>query len=134
MEQRIQDAVAAGKTPRRQASGKITLPLANRRHVVLAHAKKGQTEAGAFYKTLVGENQGLHGLGGDQITRPNQGNREYLTGPRGKKTLLRTLNEADGQWAYTAAGRRYFMGNQFGPVIDLIDARIVAEPQNECPF
>ena len=28
----------------------------------------------------------------------------------------------------------YFMGNQFGPVIDLTDARIVAEPQNECPF
>ena len=28
----------------------------------------------------------------------------------------------------------YFFGNQFGPVIDLVDARIVAEPQNECPF
>ena len=28
----------------------------------------------------------------------------------------------------------YFFGNQFGPVIDLVDARIVAEPHNECPF
>ena len=28
----------------------------------------------------------------------------------------------------------YFMGNQFGPVIDLADARIMEEPSNECPF
>ena len=81
--------------------------------MVLAHATKGQTEAGAYYKTLVGENVGPHGLGADQITRPNAGNREYLTGPRGKKTLLRSLNEADGQWVYTAAGRRYFGAHEF---------------------
>ena len=28
----------------------------------------------------------------------------------------------------------YFMGNQFGPVLDLTDARIMQEPSNECPF
>ena len=28
----------------------------------------------------------------------------------------------------------YFMGNQWGPVIDVLDLQVLGEPANECPF
>ena len=30
--------------------------------------------------------------------------------------------------------RVYFMGAQWGPVIDVTDIRLLSEPTNECPF
>ena len=98
----IRDAHAAGKTPNRQASGRITLPLGDKRYVILARGDK-ETEEGTFYKSLAGANQGALGLGGDRIVR--HGSREFLqmrrrrrssgasTRPRGSG---RTLPPEDG--------------------------------------
>ena len=83
-QEEIRQAVAAGKTPNRQASGRVTLPLTGKRYAVLSSGGK-ETPQGAFYKTLVGEGQGLGGLGGDRVVRPDSGNREFLQ-TRARKT------------------------------------------------
>jgi hypothetical protein len=110
-QEEIRQAVAAGKTPNRQASGRVTLPLTGKRYAVLSSGGK-ETPLGAFYKTLAGEGQGLGGLGGDRVVRPNNGDREYQQ-TRSKKTLLRSIDPATGQWTYSAAGRKYFSKHEF---------------------
>ena len=57
-QEEIRQAVAAGRTPNRQASGRVTLPLGGKRYAVLLGAR-GETAQGAFYKTLAGEGEGL---------------------------------------------------------------------------
>jgi len=116
----IRDAHAAGKTPNRQASGRITLPLGDKRYVILARGDT-ETEEGAFYKTLAGANQGALGLGGDRIVR--HGSREFLQ-MRGKKTLLRSIDQSNGQWAYTKAGLKYFRTNSLSEFVVFIPVEI----------
>jgi hypothetical protein len=114
--------VAAGRTPNTQASGRVTLPLTGRRYAVLSSGGK-ETPQGAFYKTLVGEGQGLGGLGGDRIVRPNGGNRKYLQ-TRARKTLLRSIDESNGQWVYTKAGLKYFRTNSLSEFVVYIPVEI----------
>ena len=118
----IRQAVAAGKTPNRQASGRVTLPLTGKRYAVLSTGGK-ETAQGAFYKTLVGEGQGLGGLGEDRVVRPNSGNREFLQ-TRGKKTLLRSIDPANGQWVYTRAGQKYCSAHEFHEYVVYIPVEI----------
>ena len=122
-QEEIRRAVAAGKTPNRQASGRVTLPLTGKRYAVLLDAGGKETPQGAYYKTLVGEGQGLGGLGGDRIVRPDGGNREFLQ-TRSRKTLLRSIDPANGQWVYTKAGLKYFRTNSLSEFVVFIPVEI----------
>jgi len=118
----LRAAVERGARPNRQATGRTTLPLGGNRYAVLANAR-GESEHGAFYKTLAGENQGRHGLGADPIVRLGNGNREFLQ-IRGKtRQLLRTLLN-DGTWSYTRAGKAYFSQHEFAEYIVHVPVRI----------
>ena len=105
-QQLIREAVEAGRAANRQASGRVTLPVGNKRYVTLARGGK-LTPEGAFHRTLVPETQGAHGLGADGVVRPNNGNREYLQ-TRGKRIFLRSKDEHSGVWNYSRFGQRYF--------------------------
>ena len=122
-QEQIRQAIAAGKTPNRQASGRVTLPLTGKRYAVLLGAGGRETAQGAFYKTLAGEGEGLGGLGGDRVVRPDNRNREFLQTRGGKKTLLRTLAPT-GNWVYTKAGLKHFRTNSLTEVVVYIPVEI----------
>ena len=83
----IQNAIDAGRQVNRLPTGRVTLPIGIHRYITLATAS-GLSEAGLYYRQLTGETQGLHGLGGDNITRT--GSSEFMA-INNKKRRLRTL-------------------------------------------
>jgi len=62
----ISQAAEEGRRPNRQGSGRVSLSLGGNRYAILSNAK-GLTEAGTFWKSVVGHAQGPHGLGADDI-------------------------------------------------------------------
>ena len=101
----IRQAVAAQRGINRQATGRVTLPIARgKKYVVLATAA-GLTRAGEFYREITGAQGGQHDLGGDSIVRV--GNREFMQPAGGKRRLLRTLAPS-GEFVYSRAGKAYF--------------------------
>ena len=112
-----------GARHNRQASGRITLPLGvDRRYAVLANAR-GESELGAYYKTMAGAAGGQRQLGADNIARLGGGNREFLQVASGRRRLLRTL-ENDGAWSYTAAGKHYFATHEYAEYVVHVPVRI----------
>ena len=118
----IREAHEAGRRPNRQGSGRISLPLGGTRYTILGN-QRGLSEAGEYYRTLAGENQGPQGLGADRIVRLNNGNREFLQPRNGQRVLLRYMNPR-GEWDYTRKGLAYFSKHEYSEFVVSIPVRI----------